>query len=269
MRRRIDHTMGGHERIKTEITMKRFIILLAFVTVAVAITAQESIGTRNGVRARLGIGYNIGGTAPMPLPREIREIEGYNPGLNLAIEGSLEKCLKMSPWGIRWGVRIETKGMTTRAMTKNYHMEAWNSDGTGKVQGAWTGKVRTSVKNTYLTVPVVAVYNIDSHWNVSAGAYVSYLLDGEFTGAAYDGYIRDQDPTGEKADVTNARYDFSNDIRKYSWGLQAGGEYRVNGNMALFANLQWGMNSIFPSDSGCVTFALYPIYGTLGVNLLF
>ena len=169
--------------------MKRIIIALIIAATALTAAAQSNndIGStdKNLIKAalkgwhiRLSAGYNIGGTAPLPLPREIRGIEGYNPGLNLAIEGTVEKNFKASPWGIRWGIRLETKGMTTRAKTKNYHMEAWNTDGSGKVQGAWTGKVKTSVNNTYLTLPVVAVYNIDKRWSVSAGAYASYLLDG-------------------------------------------------------------------------------------------
>lgn len=260
--------------------MKRTLIALFIVVIVIGASAQnrKEVGDtdKNLIKAalkgwhiRLSAGYNIGGTAPLPLPREIRGIEGYNPGLNLAIEGTVEKNFKASPWGIRWGIRLETKGMTTRAKTKNYHMEAWNTDGSGKVQGAWTGKVKTSVNNTYLTLPVVAVYNIDKRWSVSAGAYASYLLDGEFTGAAYDGYIRDQDPTGEKAEVTRAEYNFSSDIRKFNWGLQAGGEYKAYKHLALFANLQWSMNGIFPSDFGSVIFALYPIYGTLGFTYLF
>ncbi len=222
-----------------------------------------------GWHIRLSAGYNIGGTAPLPLPREIRGIESYNPGLNFAIEGTVEKNFKNSPWGIRWGIRFETKGMTTKAETKNYHMEAWNTDGSGQVVGAFTGKVKTSVKNTYLTVPVLATYSIGERWTVSAGAYASYLLEGEFTGAAYDGYIRDQNPTGEYADVTRAEYDFSSDIRNFHWGFQAGGEYKAYKHLALFANLQWGMNGIFPGNYGSVTFDLYPIYGTLGFTYLF
>lgn len=222
-----------------------------------------------GWHIRLSAGYNIGGTAPLPLPREIRGIESYNPGLNLAIEGTVEKMFGKGNWGLRWGVRLDTKGMTTKAETKNYHMEAWDTEGSGQIVGAFTGKVKTSVKNTYVTVPVLAVYRINKRWNVSAGAYASYLLDGEFTGQAYDGYIRDQDPTGEKTDVTRAEYDFSNDMRKFNWGLQAGGEYKAYKHLAVFANLQWAMNGIFPSDYGSVTFALYPIYGTLGFTYLF
>lgn len=257
-------------------TFIAFLIAIAAISVSAQTKKEVSDTDKNLISAalkgwhiRLSAGYNIGGTAPLPLPREIRGIESYNPGLNLAIEGTVEKMFGKGNWGLRWGVRLDTKGMTTKAETKNYHMEAWDTEGSGQIIGAFTGKVKTSVKNTYVTVPVLAVYNINKRWNVSAGAYASYLLDGEFTGSAYDGYIRDQNPTGEKAEVTRAEYDFSNDIRKFNWGLQAGGEYKAYKHLAVFANLQWAMNGIFPSDYGSVTFELYPIYGTLGFTYLF
>ncbi|MBR3977834.1 MAG: PorT family protein [Bacteroidaceae bacterium] len=257
-------------------TFIAFLIAIAAISVSAQTKKEVSDTDKNLISAalkgwhiRLSAGYNIGGTAPLPLPREIRGIESYNPGLNLAIEGTVEKKFGKGNWGLRWGVRLDTKGMTTKAETKNYHMEAWDTEGSGQIIGAFTGKVKTSVKNTYVTVPVLAVYNINKRWNVSAGAYASYLLDGEFTGSAYDGYIRDQNPTGEKAEVTRAEYDFSNDMRKFNWGLQAGGEYKAYKHLAVFANLQWAMNGIFPSDYGSVTFELYPIYGTLGFTYLF
>lgn len=260
--------------------MKKILTMLLAATIAAGASAQTkkevSDTDKNLIKAALmgwhvslSAGYNIGGTAPLPMPREIREIESYNPGLNLSIEGSVEKNFKDTPWGIRCGIRLETKGMTTKARTKNYHMEAWNTDGTGQVIGAFTGKVKTTVKNTYITLPVLATYSIGSRWKVSAGAYASYLLDGEFTGSAYDGYIRDKNPTGEYATVTRAEYDFSSDMLKFNWGLQTGGEYQAYKHLALFANLQWSMNSIFPSDYGSVTFDLYPIYGTIGFHYLF
>ena len=257
-------------------TFIAFLIAIAAISVSAQTKKEVSDTDKNLISAalkgwhiRLSAGYNIGGTAPLPLPREIRGIESYNPGLNLAIEGTVEKKFGKGNWGLRWGVRLDTKGMTTKAETKNYHMEAWDTEGSGQIIGAFTGKVKTSVKNTYVTVPVLAVYNINKRWNVSAGAYASYLLDGEFTGSAYDGYIREQNPTGEKAEVTRAEYDFSNDMRKFNWGLQAGGEYKAYKHLAVFANLQWAMNGIFPSDYGSVTFELYPIYGTLGFTYLF
>lgn len=256
--------------------MKRVLIILLAVLITSEISAQINDTDRNLIKAalkgwhiRLSAGYNIGGTAPLPLPREIRGIESYNPGLNLSIEGSVEKRFYQTPWGIRCGIRLEKKGMTTNAETKNYHMEAWNTDGSGQVIGSFTGKVKTSVNNTYLSIPVLATYSIGNRWKVSAGAYASYLLDGEFTGSAYDGYIRNIDPTGEYATVTRAEYDFSSDIRKFNWGIQAGGEYAAYKHLAVFANLQWSMSGIFPSDYGSVTFALYPIYGTIGFHYLF
>ena len=141
--------------------------------------------------------------------------------------------------------------------------------GDGIVSGYWTGKVETRVKNSYLTIPVVALYQINERWNISAGAYASYLLDGEFSGAAYDGYLREGDPTGEKTELGNAAYDFSNDICKFQYGVQAGAEYKIYKHLAIFADLKWGLNGIFPSDYSSVTFALYPIYGTLGFTYIF
>ena len=259
--------------------MKRiFIALLASIITltANATDANENISDTDknlimaalkGWNVRLGAGYNLGGTAPLPLPVEIRGIEGFNPGLNLSLKGSAEKMFGKSDWGLRFGIELETKGMTTNADTKNYYMEVANGDGI--VSGYWTGKVETKVKNTYLSIPVVALYNINDRWNVSAGAYASFLLDGEFTGSAYDGYLREGDPTGEKTELDNAAYDFSGDIRKFQYGVQAGAEYKIYKHLAVFADLKWGLNGIFPSDYSSVTFALYPIYGTLGFTYIF
>ena len=124
--------------------MKKILASIIAIFLAQAVNAQTGNNVSDtdnnllkaalkGWHIRLSAGYNIGGTAPLPLPREIRGIESYNPGLNFAIEGTVEKNFKNSPWGIRWGIRFETKGMTTKAETKNYHMEAWNTDGSGQV----------------------------------------------------------------------------------------------------------------------------------------
>ena len=120
--------------------MKKIFTTIIAVLVAVTAGAQTNTGVGDtdnnlvnaaikGWHIRLSAGYNLGGTTPLPLPREIRSIEEYNPGLNLAIEGSVQKRFKDSNWGVQVGVRLETKGMTTKAKTKNYHMEAWNTDG--------------------------------------------------------------------------------------------------------------------------------------------
>ena len=253
-------------------------IFIALLAVAFTFTAQAKQdkelkendinivdAAQKGWNIRIGAGYLLGGAAPLPIPVEIRGINGFNPGLNLSLEGSVQKIFNGTNWGVQAGLRFDTKGMTTDAITKNYHMEI---DG-GKIKGRFTGSVKTHVNNTYVSLPVLATYSIGQRWTVMAGLYASLLLKGTFDGEAYDGYLRDQDPTGVKMEINNAAYDFSNDLRKFHWGIQAGAEYKIYTHLAVFANLQWGMNGIFPNGYSCVPFALTPIYGNIGFNYRF
>lgn len=221
-----------------------------------------------GVHVELRAGVLIGGTSPLPLPREIRSIESYNPTFCTSFEGAVEKDFERSPWGVKLGVRLETKGMRTRARVKNYHMEMTADDG-GYMVGAWTGHVSTKVRNANLTFPILATYDIGTRWTLSAGPYVSWMFDGEFSGSAYDGYLRHVDPTGEKVEVTRASYDFSDDLRHFQWGAQVGAQWRAYKHLAVYADLEWGFNNIFPSDFTSVTFALYPIYANVGFTYIF
>ena len=254
--------------------MKKTLIISLLIISAIAVQAQIKDTDRNLVDAankgwqfRIGAGYLLGGTAPLPIPAEIRKIEGFNPGLNLSVEGSMQKDLGKSGFGIQLGLRFDTKGMTTDAKTKNYYMVMKSDE--AEVSGSWTGKVKTHVSNTYVSVPVLATYSIGERWTVMAGIYGSYLLKGTFDGEAYDGYLREGDPTGQKTEVTSAQYDFSNDLNKWYWGIQAGGEYKIYSHLGVFANLQWGMNGIFPEDYSCIPFALKPIYANIGFNYIF
>ncbi len=266
--------------------MKRLILLLTLALTATASLMAQSVNWEakdtddnilkaalRGWHVRLGAGFSVGGTSPLPLPAEIRKIKGYNPTLCIQIEGAVQRRFG-EHWGTMVGIRFENKGMKTDATVKNYHMEAVNEsdnagEAAGKVVGAWTGNVKTEVNNKYLTIPVLATYAFNDRWQVQAGPYFSYLINGSFTGDAYDGYIRDQDPTGTKSEINTASYDFSSDLRRFQWGLQVGGEFKAYKHLSISANLTWGLNGIFPSDFQSVTFALYPIYGTLGFNYLF
>ena len=272
---------------------KIFFVLLAVVTLPLAAQTNSSVkdsdnnllrAALKGWNVKLSAGFNVGGTSPMPLPQEIRAIDGYNPTMCLSFEGLAHKQFQNSHWGLALGVRFENKGMKTDATVKNYYMEAVSTDGSGKIQGAFTGHVKTQVNNKYLSFPILATYTFkNERWQVSAGPYVAWMFDGEFTGEAYgndildkngnkigvDAYIRDQNPTGEKTEVSQATYDFSKDLRRFHWGVQVGGEFRAYKHLAVFANLQWGLNGIFPSDFNSVTFDLYPIYGNLGFSYLF
>ena len=139
------------------------IVVLLFVSIFTAQAQEERNqgiiwsylhGWEYGIKA----GFNIGGTSPLPLPKEIRKIDSYALGIAISIEGNATKWFDPK-WGMTVGVRLENKNMTTEATVKNYGMKIINTNG-GELQGLWTGGVKTKVKNSYLTIPVVEALEI-------------------------------------------------------------------------------------------------------------
>ena len=250
-------------------------VLLAMVT---SVQAQEERnkslinsylhGWEYGIKA----GFNIGGTSPIPLPKEIRKIDSYAPGIAIAIEGNATKWFdKDKKWGLTLGLRLENKNMTTEATVKNYGMEILGQGGE-RISGVWTGGVKTKVHTAGLTIPLMATYKLNNRWNIKAGPYFSYILSREFSGHVYDGYLREDNPTGPKVEFTDnkvATYDFSNDLRHFQWGLQAGAGWRAFKHLNIYADLTWGLNNIFKNDFHTITFAMYPIYLNIGFGYAF
>lgn len=225
-----------------------------------------------GLEYEVKAGFSIGGTSPLPLPEEIRSIDGYSPSMAISVEGNVKKWLdEKKQWGIQVGLRLENKTMNTEATVKNYSMEIIG-DGGERVKGVWTGGVKTKVKNSYLTLPVVGVYKVSKRWNVKAGPYISYLLEGDFSGNVYEGYLRQDNSAGPKVEFTDdkiATYNFSNELRKFQWGMQLGGEWRAFKHLNVYADLTWGLNDIFKKDFDTVSFAMYPIYLNVGFGYAF
>lgn len=258
--------------------MKKYILLLAMVLVSTTLPAQTNRNkllinaALHGWEYEIKAGVNIGGTAPLPFPEEIRSIDEYNPTLSITIEGNMTKWLgAKKQWGIITGLRLENKGMRTKATVKNYSMEIIGDDG-NRLKGSWTGGVRTKVQNAYLTIPVLAAYKLSHRVNLKAGAYFSYLMDGDFSGHVYEGYLRENNPTGDKINFNNgaiATYDFSNDLRKFQWGVQAGVDWKAFSHLKVYADLNWGMNEIFKKDFETITFDMYAIYLTVGFGYAF
>ena len=64
-----------------------------------------------GLEYEVKAGLLIGGTTPLPLPAEIRNITSYNPTLLIAIEGNITKWFdKEKKWGMTIGLRLDNKG---------------------------------------------------------------------------------------------------------------------------------------------------------------
>lgn len=258
---------------------KNTIITCAFILLSIAsqLQAQEDRNhgiiwsSLRGLEYEVKAGFNIGGTAPMPLPEEIRALTGYNSLINFSIEGNVTKWLDaQKKWGVSLGVRLENKGMEATARVKNYSMEI--IDGGSRLKGNWTGRVKTKVKNSYLTIPILATYRLSPRVKLNAGPYISFLTQGDFSGHVYDGYLRKDNPTGTKVEFKDdkvAPYDFSDDLRTFQWGIQAGADWRAFKHLNVFGNLNWGLNNVFKKDFNTISFAMYPIYLNVGFGYAF
>lgn len=259
--------------------MKRHIITtVAFLLFAIggmngqqSRTQQLINAALKGWEVELRLGYNLGGTSPIPLPAEIRSINSYSPSLGFSLEANVSKWFDADKkWGMILGVKLENKNMDTDATVKNYGMEILNEG--ALVKGRWTGGVNTSVKNSFLTFPVLGAYKVHPRTSLKFGVFLSYLVDGSFSGYVYDGYLRNGDPTGEKipfSDGKTATYDFSENLRNFQWGLQIGADWEAFKHLKVYGDLSWGLNDAFPDSFETITFSMFPIYFNVGVGYLF
>ena len=230
------------------------------------LTEGRTVPLLGNYEFRLRAGFNIGGSAPLDFPAQIREICSYNPTMAFSIEGNVTRNINPR-WGIQTGLRFETKGMKTDARVRNYMMRL--SQGGQTIQGLFTGNVITKVKDEYLTIPLMMVYNLNKRWDLKFGGYASFLLNGSFSGIAYDGYIRDRVPTNPKMEISEAPYDFSEEIKRFDVGLALGADYMIYKRFSVYADLMWGFNSLFPDTFTAISFKMYNIYLNMGFSYLF
>ena len=242
-------------------TQRNLYIAFIFTIISVYSVSAQTNRTKTLINAALHgweyevrAGFSIGGTSPIPLPAEIRSINSYNPSLAISLEGNMTKWIEPTKkWGIVTGIRLESRKMKTDATVKNYNMEIIASDG-GRLKGNWTGKVSTNVNNSYLTLPVLAAYKINDRWHMKAGVYASYILEREFSGNVYDGYLREENPE---------------ELRHFQSGVQAGADWLAFKHLKVYADLTWGLNDIFKKDFTTISFAMYPIYLNIGFAYAF
>ena len=248
--------------------MKHTVIIataMMMLTFGMVSTAKAGILEELQLRARAG--YSIGGTAPIPLPETIRSIDSYSltPSFMVGVDASL---MLNSRWGVLTGLNFENKAMDGSVTTKGYHMEVVKGD--SRLSGLFTGKVQQKVTEWMLTVPVQAVFKAGKRVELKGGPYLSLLVSREFSGIAYDGYLRQGDPTGPKVVMGDkegewATYEFDDDLRNVQFGIGVGADWQVYKGLGVSADLNWGLTGIFPSDFKTVEQTLYPIYGTIGV----
>lgn len=222
---------------------------------------------------RAGINF-IGGTAPMGIPVEIRSIDGYKPKFGGSFEGVATKWFGEkygdAEWGVSTGLRIENRGMSTKATTKSFYTSVPmnNTD----MAGYWTGEVNMEYASTLLSLPLLANYRFNSDWKVRGGFYLGYQLDGKFGGSVSDGYLRKDTPMGIKMPIEGdqqALYDFTEHMQRWQSGMQVGFSWRAYKHFHVNADLNWGFTDIFKKDFKAISFDMYPIYLQAGFGYQF
>lgn len=252
---------------------KKIIFSALAMLTAVAAWSQTTIfhkGFLADVKYGAHIGYNIGGSAPLSMPASIRSLNKFplTPNLNFGIR--MHKPLKYD-FGLMAGIRFENKGMSTDCTVKNYKMEMVK--GGERLGGVFTGKVVTKCTQWMFTVPVQATYRY-KNVVLKAGPYVSYLTGREFYGWAYDGYLRVDDPTGEKvmlgtSEDERGEYDFSADMRRWHVGVDVGVDWAFSKKFGAYADVTCGFHGIHRSGFKTIEQTLIPIYGSIGVTYAF
>ena len=256
--------------------MKKIYILLVLTLICFAAqdvnAAKVRVGDKNSETTTdkfvfaAKAGFNLGGTAPMGLPAEIRSLNSFKPTFSFSIAGTAQYNFN-NKWGLQSGIKFDIKGMQTDASVKNYQLVV-SMDGS-TVEGVFTGDVTTKVHNSYITIPLLAVYNISPRWDIKVGGYASFMVDGEFSGTAKNGYMRDGSPIGPRVDGVDAVYDFSDDMRKVDAGVQVGVDFIPYKHLLISGDLTWGCLPLFKSDFTAMSFDMYNVYFNIGFGYVF
>ena len=130
--------------------------------------------------------------------------------------------------------------MKTDAKVKGYSMEMRRGDET--LSGLFTGNVVTEVDEWMVTLPLQVAYNVSPNLRLKFGPYFSYVLSNNFSGYAYDGYLRVGDPTGDKVELGHVEgergdYDFTEDLRHWQFGLDLGADWFFSNHFGAYAGL--------------------------------
>lgn len=211
-------------------------------------------------------GYNLGGTSPLPLPAEIRKINSWNPGFGGTVAIHVTRWLHPQ-WGITSGLAIDVKGMKIDADVKYWYtnLVVGEGDNTGNFSGLFSGNNNTKTRNGYLVIPLLASWRPATRWTFHAGGYYASQQDARFEGTASNGYIRNGGPAGDRINVDNATFDFSDKVRKHDAGLMASADWSFTQKMAIKGQLSWGLVPIFSPDFEGITYKMYNIYFNLGI----
>lgn len=247
--------------------MKKIFMAISLFTISIATYAWKPADLLHNYSYYARAAYNLGGTSPIGMPSTIRKMNSYSlrPNFMLGVDAYHPFNDR---WGIMFGLHFENKGMKVDATVKNYHMKM--VQGGESIEGMFTGRVMTQVDQSLGTIPVQATYDLSDKVRLKLGPYFSYVSSHKFCGYAYDGYLREGSPTGPKIELGNdansrGDFDFSDDMRNWQFGIDAGVDWYFSKRWGGFAGLTWGLSEVFKKNFSVIEQPMYPIYGEIGL----
>lgn len=245
--------------------MKNTLILAAMMMMSVVADAKSRINDA-GDHFDVRLGYSVGGTMPLNMPASIRSLNSYSLRPNFQVGADYEKKFSRQ-WGVEFGLNAENKGMRTDACVKTYHMSMVR--GEEEIEGYFTGNVVTETTMWQLAVPIRATFWAHSKLKIKFGPYIAFALSKNFGGYAYDGYLRQDTPTGPRINLGSSKtdrgdYEFKEDLKDVNLGLDLGVDWYLGKRLGVYADLSWGLNNAFRSEFKVIEQAMYPVYGTIG-----
>jgi len=249
--------------------MKQFflsILVQLSVSCLVVCKGQDSTTVSSGSLSKwehnIVAGVNIGASTPVPIPNNIRKVISYSPEFNPKVGYELLYHFDRK-WGIGLGAYLDYKGM--KVEDEVLYLNTILVSGDAEFKGTFSGKNQTTVRNAYVSFPIHATYDFNERWRVRLGMYGAWLFSSTFKGTVADGYIRNGGPTGEKVLISEASFDFSKEVNAFDFGVHGGGQMKMWKNLALNADLSWGLVPLFPSSFEGTEFKIYNVYGLLGL----
>ena len=218
------------------------------------------------------MGYHFGATTPIPIPREVRKVSGYWPQFTPQLGYNISYQVG-ERWALQSGITLDYKGMGVRDKVKYMYTDVLMDK--DNITGYFTGKNETTVKASYVTIPLRVAYNLTPRWEIRGGGYFSYRSSSEFSGSVWDGYIRQT--TDKDQDIVNSNkiyiqnkdeavFDFGKEMRDYDLGVTVGFEYEFIGRFGIYGDFTYGLTPIFPSSFTGIDMKMRNIYFVLGAS---
>ena len=245
--------------------MKKCFLIFTSLLLTICAQAQLFDMSRNlNFSNHVEIGMNVGASMPIPISERVSNMSWTPPfapyiGWRLFVYGNHH-------FGVSTGVFVSVKGMTANASVYQLFTSV-NIDGV-KTEGYFTGRNNTNVKNLYASFPVELSY-VKDYYRISLGLLMSKIVKKSFTGYVGDGYLRRNTPVGDRIDIVEAPFDFSEEVRNFDVAVTLNFYRKLYERWFVSCGLDMSITPMTNNSFTGMPFSLYNVYGHVGLSYRF